>query len=411
MRNEEFVRYLGVDYEKKGNYIRIVCPFHADSHPSLLIYPEIERGSYCFACATACSWAWLAVKVKGISYKQALEDLGQEVLQPSAVKNTVVPPPAMSFCGEPKDKIIEAFTTKHNACSTEWPDKMRAWLEGKKLLEVARELDWRWNSAVASNFKFWGDGIVIPYKIGSRVVYERYRALNKATGRFEKPKGPIDVPIQPYFNTFRPNNVVCIAEGESDSASLYAHGMSAIGIPGAMAKKAINTVVAFICDRSVKNGGYIDTVCACGDKDESGRKMNQLIRQAVMDICTGVNVVEYTPESSDLKADVNDDHAAGLLKVPVEWTCHFGENYNRQPWANKEFGEYVDRLSERLVVLDEAKANMDFTAKRLEEYMDKFENSPLNKGRDINEDVQYQVYLKAAESAEDEYRKILGDKS
>ena len=60
MRNEEFANYLGVDYEKKGGYLRVICPFHADSHPSLVIYPELEKGCYCFACGTACSWAWLA---------------------------------------------------------------------------------------------------------------------------------------------------------------------------------------------------------------------------------------------------------------------------------------------------------------------------------------------------------------
>ena len=406
MRNEEFVRYLGVDYEKKGNYIRIVCPFHADSHPSLLIYPEIERGSYCFACSSACSWAWLAVKIKGISYKQALEDLGQEVLQPSAVKNTITPPPAMSFCGAPKDRIVEAFTAKHEKCSTEYPEKMKLWLEEKKLLDVARVLDWRWNSAVASNFKFWGDGIVIPYKVGSQVVYERYRALNKATGRFEKPKGPIDVPIQPYFTTFRPNNVVMIAEGESDSASLYAHGASAIGVPGAVARKAINTAVAFICDHSVKNGGYIDTVCACGDKDESGRKMNQLIRQAVMDICSGVRVIEYTPESADQKADINDDHVAGLLKIPVQWTASYGENYNRQPWANKDFGQFCDKCSVFLEKKEEAKRVCDALNAQLERYMDNFEQSIFNKGKNVLEDEKCIALMKAVEEAEDAYNSL-----
>ena len=378
MRNEEFVNYLGVDYEKKGGYLRITCPFHNDSHPSMLIYPEIERGAYCFPCGTACSWAWLAHQIKGIPYAQALKDLGQEVLEPSKVKNRVAPPPAMGFCDEPKKKFAEAFTLKHNACSTEWPEKMVNWLKNKKLEKVARELDWRWHSGANPQFKYWGDGIVIPYKWKDIVVYERFRAWNGAKQKFDKPKGPFDVSIQPYFNTFRPNNVVMIAEGESDCASLYAHGASAIGIPGASAKKAINTVVAFICDHCVGNGGYIETVVACGDKDEAGRQMNQLIRQAVMEICSRVNVIEYTPESVDPKADINDDHIAGLLKVPKEWTANYGDNYNRQPWADKDFGDFVDKLVER----EEAE-------QELMNFIDDWENNPATKDKDFSQNPTF----------------------
>lgn len=393
MRDEEFVNYLGVDYERKGGRIRITCPFHEDRHPSMLIYPELERGAYCFPCGTACSWAWLAHKIKGIPYTQALKELGQEVLPAADKKYLVKPPEKMGFCEVPKKKFADAFTEKHEKCSTEWPDKMVEWLKKKKLDKVAKELDWRWHDGNNPQFRNWGDGIVIPYKIGSKVVYERFRAWNGATMKFDKPKGPFDVEIQPYITTFRPNSVVCIAEGESDCASLYAHGASAIGIPGASAKKAINTVVAFLCDRSVKKGGYVDTICACGDKDEAGQKMNRLIREAVYEICEGVNVIEYTPESADLKADVNDDHAAGLLKVPVEFTANYGDNYNRQPWADKDFGEYVDKLSPLMDKLDGLRDRYKELERLSEEYTKKWEENPANKGKDILEDTQFKVYF------------------
>lgn len=404
MRNEEFVNYLGVDYEKKGGYIRITCPFHQDSHPSMLIYPELERGAYCFPCGTACSWAWLAHTIKGIPYAEALKDLGQETLVPADHK-TIVKPQEITFCEDPKKKYADAFTEKHARCSAEWPDNMVEWLKKKKLDKVAKELGWRWHDKNNPQFKFWGDGIVIPYNFGPKVVYERFRAWNGATMKFDKPKGPFDIGIQPYLNTFRPNSVVCIAEGESDCASLYAHGASAIGIPGASAKKAINTVVAFICDRSVARGGYIDTVVACGDKDDAGRKMNQLIRQAVYDICSGVSVIEYTPESADPKADINDDHAAGLLKVPMEFTANYGDNYNRQPWADKDFGEFVNKISPICDKLNEVEAKMKQAQKAYEDYCEGW-----NKDKDplaIHKDPRHNELLEAWMKVGEEYDKLV----
>ena len=392
MRNEEFANYLGVDYEKKGGYLRVICPFHADSHPSLVIYPELEKGCYCFACGTACSWAWLAHTIKGISYTTALKELGQDVLPPSKTKNIVKIPEGLTWCDEPNETYMKAFTEKHQSCSKVWPEKMENWLKRKGLYEVAQELDWRWHDKNEPHFKFWGDGIV---------TYERFRAWNGATMSFEKPKGPFDVGIQPYFTTFRPNSVVMIAEGESDCASLYAHGASVIGIPGACAKKAINTVIAFICDHSVKNGGYIDTVIACGDKDEAGKKMNELIRKSVYEICDGIKVMTYTPESADPKADINDDHAAGLLHIPNKYTCYYGQNYNRQPFADKEFGEAVDKISP---ILDKVDDLMD-EGRKFKKLRDDYAKN--YKGDKLEEDLQYKIYDKKYNELRDNFFQLV----
>lgn len=37
---EEVARKLGLDLKKSGNGYRVVCPFHADTKPSLLIATE-----------------------------------------------------------------------------------------------------------------------------------------------------------------------------------------------------------------------------------------------------------------------------------------------------------------------------------------------------------------------------------
>lgn len=344
---EDFCNYLGVDYETKGGITRIVCPFHNDNHPSMVVYPELERGAYCFACGEGASWAWLASHIKGIPYPEALKDLGQESLPPSATKNTIKPPTALSFCDEPNKRFVEAFEQKMGACiplNLDPADLAQKWLKKKGLWDVAWELGWKWHNG--ENFKYWRMGIVIPYHINGKVAYVRYRALEPG-GAFNKPKGPMDVGIQPYYDTFRPCDTVFIVEGESDAASVYAHNCSAIGIPGALSRKAINSAVAFIADHK-----FINRVVLCGDDDDAGRKMNALCREAMMTMGVRAEILTYSVESEGEKADLNDDHVNGLFKPPVQWTCHYKDNYDRC-FGKTEFSEYVDRVDTYLKKCDE----------------------------------------------------------
>ena len=345
----EYINYLGVDYEKSGGLTRIICPFHNDTRPSLVIYPD---HAYCYACGQGASLPWLASKIKGISYGQALTDLGLEHLPAGQKRALDFFPPKISFCAHPNEIYIKGFTDKHNSCQTireimrSPSESMSAaiqWLSDKHLLDGAILLDWRWHDGKI--FKRWGEGILIPYCVDGRVVYERFRAYNKASKAFEKPKGPYDVQIQPYYTTFRPNSACFIVEGESDAASVHACGYSAIGVPGSVARKAINSAVAYIADHS-----FIDTVICCGDKDQAGQRMNQLIREAVLEICPSKKLVTYSVESKKEKADLNDDYVAHLFKPPIEWHSNYGQNYDRQHWANLEFSKFVNDLSQRLAI-------------------------------------------------------------
>ena len=334
--NESFANYLGVDYVKKGNLVLINCPYHADSHPSLVIYPEHDRAVHCFPCGTTVSWEYLAMEIKGITYRQALEDLGRGDLQPSATKNTVKPPSALTFCDEVKPVFCEAYQQRFAQCSDEYPEVLTKWLENKKLLDTAKKLGWKWHENGV--FKHWTDGLVIPYHFGNKIVYARFRGLEADNGKFEKPKGPVNVGIQPYLSTFRPNDTVFIVEGESDAASVWSHGMSAIGIPGACSKKAINTTIAFIADHP-----YIKRIVACGDNDDAGRKMNLLIRQAMIELEVRAELITYEIESDKEKADLNDDHAAGLFKPPIQWGMNYRDNYDRN-FPDSDFGQFVTKF-------------------------------------------------------------------
>lgn len=342
--NEEFANYLGVDYERKGNLIYINCPYHADSHPSMVIYPTHDRACHCYPCGQTVSWEYLAMEIKGISYPEALKDLGNDTLEPSEVKRTIKAPSPTTFCEEPQERLVNAFTERMKGCSDDYPPNLLDWLNKKHLLDTARKLRWKWHPEGV--FKHWSKGLVIPYIFYGKCVYARFRGLqtdDANIARFAKPKGPMDVGIQPYFTTFRPNDTVFIVEGESDAASVWSHGMSAIGIPGASARKAINTAVAFIAGRP-----YIKRIVACGDNDQAGQKMNQLIRAAMVEFGVQAEFVTYEVESEGEKADLNDDHVAGLFKPPVQWGMNYAGNYDRN-FPDNDFGNFVTEIDQFLL--------------------------------------------------------------
>lgn len=319
---EDLLNLLGVDYENAGmGRVKVVCPFHEDTHPSMLIYPDYTDACHCFACGETCSWPWLLAAVRGVSFPEACRMLQfpEGDYGDGSMKGQIKID--MNFCDEPI--YIEQFTEKHEKCLKNYPISGAKWLEKKGLCRVARDLDWRWHDGTV--FKHWGKGFVIPYKNQEgQVVWERFRG-EAIEGNFEKPIGPAQIGIQPYFDTFRKNDTLYLVEGESDAASIYDHGGSAIGIPGAKAKKAINTVACFINDTP-----YIDRVVLCGDQDTAGQDMNRLYREVINKFVErNIEIIDYEHKVEDKKADVNDDHSRGLLKLPIKWTSVYGKNHER----------------------------------------------------------------------------------
>lgn len=293
-----------------GAYM-IPCPFHNDTNPSLAIYPN---GGYCYSgCGSYYNLAYIAHKIKNIPYHQALKDLGADTLTKAekVVEYRVVETPR--FCEPNEDAHIEAFQKRHEQCSKEYPPEMLEWLERKKLTEQARELDWRWHDG--SLYKYWGKGIVIPYfdpVQKGKLVYERFRAWNEEEHKFDKVVSPCGTKSQPYLSTFRPNKRQWLCEGESDCASLYAMGESALGFPGSTAKKVINTVLALLNDISV-----VEEIILCGDSDDAGRGMNMYIKDAAKKIAPRLRISVFKHTLTENKADMNDEYVKGVLELPV----------------------------------------------------------------------------------------------
>ena len=61
---------------KKGRHLHCICPFHNDSHPSMLVSPE-KGIAYCFACNSGGDIFSFYQKIEGVDFRQALKDLGE----------------------------------------------------------------------------------------------------------------------------------------------------------------------------------------------------------------------------------------------------------------------------------------------------------------------------------------------
>ena len=341
----EYVRYLGFrpgdrDCKSAGSKgFLIPCPFHNDTNPSMAVYDD---GAWCFSGCGGKYYnlAYLASEIKHISYGEALKDLGAERLVSSEKMVDYRPPEVLHFCEENPPHYVEAFQTAHAKCSTDYPPEMVAWLQKKKLYDIAKELDWRWHDGTV--YKNWGKGIVIPYQDpakGRKIVYERFRAWNGE--KFEKVISPIGTHGQPYLATFRANKRQWLCEGESDCCSLFALGESAIGIPGSTAKKVINTILAMLNDISL-----VEEVIVCGDEDAAGQGMNMYVKEAAQKIAPGLKISVYEHVLTDKKADMSDEYVEGVLRLPNALkTQEQSAPELKSVKDTFDFGKYVDKLS------------------------------------------------------------------
>lgn len=301
---ESFISLLGVDFKKEGALYKICCPFHHDTHPSLVVYPQ-DRGYCCYPCARTGSWQELYKEIKGCDWQEAYDVLQIDGDYRAEKKPTI----RFEFVDNEDDKFSTAIRERYEQClDLMAPEAGPAveFLTKKKLLAQAEEQGWRWDTGVFVQSKPRG-ALVIPYREEGKIVTCRLRTL-EADGSISKPKTLKGTHARPYVLTRPDSDTLYICEGETDALSLYASGCSVVAVPGAGQKKCINTAVLYATLLNAK------TIVSCGDNDGPGRMMNELAEKATkaLTIC---KFQTLTPEDLGGMNDINDAYVAGKLNL------------------------------------------------------------------------------------------------
>lgn len=307
MDEESFISLLGVDWKKEGALYKICCPFHHDTHPSLVVYPQ-DRGYCCYPCSRTGTWQELYKEIKGCDWKEAYDVLGidgdyKAESHPNPIRFDFVDPENPAF--------VKAINERYEQClPLDSPEAKPAveFLKKKHLLEQAKELGWRWDTGVFVQSKPRG-ALVIPYREEGKIVSCRLRTL-EADGSISKPKSLKGTHARPFvlLQDVEDIDVLYICEGETDALSLYASGCSVVAVPGAGQKKCINTAVLY-CEVTGAR-----TIVSCGDNDGPGQMMNKLA-QAASHALTTATFTTLPPEALGGLNDINDAYVAGKLKL------------------------------------------------------------------------------------------------
>lgn len=300
MDEESFINLLGVDYKREGGLFKICCPFHHDTHPSLVVYPQ-DRGYCCYPCARTGSWQELYKEIKGCDWQEAYDVLQIDGDYHQEQKPRI----RFEFVDGEDDKFIEAVNERYNKCLPLDGTPAVAFLEKKHLLKEATELGWRWDEGNFIQSKPRG-ALVIPYREDGKIVSCRLRTLQE-DGSFSKPKTLKGTHARPFILT-REGQDLYICEGETDALSLYASGCSVVAVPGAGQKKCINTAVLYAELTDAKR------IISCGDNDGPGQMMNDLAQKAAHALTT-CEFSTLKPEAVGGMNDINDAFVAGKLDL------------------------------------------------------------------------------------------------
>lgn len=268
----------------------------------------------CYPCGRTGSWVELYKEMKDCDWQEAYNVLEIE----GDYRDKSKPAPLrFDFVDPESEEIISAVNERYEKCfDLDCPEARPAveFLKKKHLLELAKELGWRWDKGEFIQSRPNG-ALVIPYReeggsnasVGAgRIVACRLRTL-EADG-LSKPKTLKGTKAQPFILTRPDKKELYICEGESDALSLYASGCSVVAVPGATQKKCINTAVLYaeLLD--------VEKIVSCGDNDGPGQKMNELVARAAHALTT-VEVTTLKPEALGGMNDINDAYVAGKLSL------------------------------------------------------------------------------------------------
>ena len=202
-----------------------LCPFHADTHPSLT-YRVSKNTFHCFVCGASGGTIDLVMRHLHVGFKEACRWLADE-------HNIIID----EWKPQPSDiSHPAAFDASRYERFFEHP-----WLneEARKFLFDERRLDERvvrWCRLTSWKDRQGVPWLQIPYynREGRLVGVQNRNLVKGAFPRFRFPQGSeCSIYNLPVLNLLKPGEALYIAEGCSDCWSLLSAGHKAIAIPSA----------------------------------------------------------------------------------------------------------------------------------------------------------------------------------
>ena len=334
-----------VQVQKKGRNFVSLCPFHNDTHPSLLISPD-KGIAYCFACQTGGDIFSFYQSVENVDFRQALKDLAE--------KAGVELPQDQKFQAGPKkdekdrmrecmqeaadfymNKLNENETAKNYATER----KLTPELIEKFCIGYAPDsFDATYTHLLKKGFsksEILGAGLGIQKDLQQERIYDRFRnriifPIHNTQGNIigfggrtigqddakyiNSPDGPLYNKSNALFGlsyakeSVRKSKKVVLVEGYFDVIACHRIGIENVV---AVSGTALTEQHATILRR------YADRVCLCLDQDPAGveaeRRSFLLCKAQDLDVRT-----------IDIPAGKDPDECAGL--VPDEMKKQFSED-------------------------------------------------------------------------------------
>ena len=215
---------------------KCLCPFHADTHPSLSF--RVSKNTYrCFVCGASGDTISLVMKYLNKDFKEACRWLQTLPLAPPCMEgsdyscNGIYSPPYREGSGEGL-----FFDASRYSRFFEHP-----WLndEARRFLFEERRLDERvirWCRLTSWKDKQGVPWLQIPYydREGRLVGVQNRNLVRGAMPRFRFPQGSqCGIYNLPVLNLLKPGEQLFITEGCSDCWAMLSAGHKAIAIPSA----------------------------------------------------------------------------------------------------------------------------------------------------------------------------------
>lgn len=269
-----------IPLRRSGRHLVGHCPFHNDTHPSLVVYPD-SASWYCFGCQAGGDVFDFIMRIEKVTFPQALA-----LLRGGQLRRKYTPPPPP----EPVDRVT--LNEEHLAVLTLASDIYHAALNGhpevldyltsrgideeaierhrlgyasgrdlshleRKLREKARDI-----GLIGPRGEFFRNRVVIPEIRSGQVVYLVGRALGRSSAKYLHLPG-LPKPIYGLENIDGKAEVF-VTEGPFDWMTLVSWGYAACALLGNRLK--------------AEHQGYFDQakrIYLCLDNDAEGRKATE----------------------------------------------------------------------------------------------------------------------------------------